>query len=263
MDTADIEWWQTALSLSLVLLAVALSARGGLGLERSIVWAAVRAAVQLAVVGVLLTFVFDSRFSIWFALLWCVVMVVFAAGVVHRRAPEVPGGLFVPALWAFGTAALAAVAILFGFRIFPWDARALIPLVGMVVGNSMTASVVAARRTVEGFVEGRGQVEAMLALGFVPSGAARPTIRSALRTALIPQIESTKSVGLVFLPGAMTGLILAGVDPVLAVQVQLAVMYLVLGSAATTTTVIAYGLRGRFFTPDQRLVLPEPRSGEG
>ena len=81
-------------------------------------------------------------------------------------------------------------------------------------------------------------------------------MRAAVRTALIPRIETTKAVGLVFLPGAMTGLILAGTPPLVAVKVQAAVMYLVLGSAATTTVVVSLGVQRRLFTPDQRLAVP-------
>lgn len=98
------------------------------------------------------------------------------------------------------------------------------------------------------------EVEARLALGQPSWQAARPYVRNALRAALIPQIETTKAVGIVFLPGAMTGLILAGVDPVDAVLVQVVVMYLVLGAAATATTVVAIGLVRRLFTPDHRLL---------
>ena len=83
--------------------------------------------------------------------------------------------------------------------------------------------------------------------------AARPHVRAALRTALLPQIESTKVVGLVALPGAMTGLILAGVKPVDAVKVQAAVMFLILGGVSVTVTVVARGLTRRLFTPDHRL----------
>ena len=79
-------------------------------------------------------------------------------------------------------------------------------------------------------------------------------MRSALVTALIPQIETTKAVGIVFLPGAMVGLVLAGVDPTSAVKVQLAVMYLILGSVACSVTVVGVGLTRRLFTPDSRLV---------
>ncbi|HWS48226.1 MAG TPA: ABC transporter permease, partial [Acidimicrobiia bacterium] len=81
-------------------------------------------------------------------------------------------------------------------------------------------------------------------------------VRAALRTAMIPHIETTKAVGLVFLPGAMTGLILAGTSPLAAVKVQAAVMYLVLGAAATTTAVVALGVQHRLFTNDHRLIVP-------
>ena len=97
------------------------------------------------------------------------------------------------------------------------------------------------------------EIEARLALGHRWPEAARPYTRSALRTALVPQIETTKAVGLVFLPGAMTGLVLAGVDAVDAVTIQLALMYLVLGSVATSVTVIGLGLTRQLFTSDHRL----------
>jgi putative ABC transport system permease protein len=97
------------------------------------------------------------------------------------------------------------------------------------------------------------------ALGQASRQAAAPYVRAALRAALTPQIETTKATGLVFLPGAMTGLILAGVAPLQAVLVQAVVMFLVLAATATTTVVIALGLIRRLFTPDHRLVyLPAP-----
>ena len=127
------------------------------------------------------------------------------------------------------------------------------PLAGMMIGNSMTACVLVGRRIVDELSEKRDEVEARLALGQSWQDASRPYVRSALRTALVPQIESTKAVGLVFLPGAMTGLVLAGVDAVDAVTVQLAIMYLILGSVATSVTVIGLGLTRRVFTSDHRL----------
>jgi putative ABC transport system permease protein len=93
-----------------------------------------------------------------------------------------------------------------------------------------------------------------LALGQPSRQAATPYVRAALRAALTPQIETTKGTGLVFLPGAMTGLILAGTPPLQAVLVQAVVMFLVLAATATITAVIALGLIRRLFTPDHRLV---------
>jgi putative ABC transport system permease protein len=249
----DIGWTGLAASLVLVGVAVALSFLRKLSLERSIVWASARAMVQLLLVGVALNFVLRRQLAWSWA--WVVVMIFFAADTVRRRAPEVPD-VFRLALLAFGAAAVVTLGVLFGLRIFPLEPKALIPLAGMMVGNAMTSTVVVARRMVEELSDKRDEVEARLALGIAAPDAAQPYVRAALRTAMIPQIETTKAVGLVFLPGAMTGLILAGTSPLAAVKVQAAVMYLVLGAAATTTAVVALGTQRRLFTGDHRLVVP-------
>jgi putative ABC transport system permease protein len=144
--------------------------------------------------------------------------------------------------------------VLFGLHVFPLTGRTLVPIAGMMVGNSMTATVLAGRRLTDELRDKRDEVEARLALGQASRQAATPYVRAALRAALTPQIETTKATGLVFLPGAMTGLILAGTAPLQAVLVQAVVMFLVLAATATTTVVIALGLIRRLFTPDHRLV---------
>jgi UDP-glucose/iron transport system permease protein len=251
--TNDIGWWGLAASLVLVGVAVGLSFWRRLDLERSIVWASLRALVQLLLVGLALDFVLGRTLAWSWA--WIAAMVLFAADTVRRRAPEVPQ-LYRLSLIAFAAAAVVTLTVLFGLRIFPLEPKTLIPLAGMMIGNSMTATVVVARRVLEELRDKRDEVEARLALGIAAPDAARPYVRAALRTALIPQIETTKAVGLVFLPGAMTGLILAGTAPLAAVKVQVAVMYLVLGATATTTAVVALGVQRRLFTPDQRLSTP-------
>jgi putative ABC transport system permease protein len=250
---ADIGWGGLAVSLLLVALAIGLSMWRGLGLEQSIAWATVRALVQLLAVGLALEVLLEPDTSIAWSVLWVLAMILFAAETVRRRAREVPA-LFPLALAAFGASAVVVLGVLFGFGVFDLDARTLIPLAGLMIGNSMTATVLVARRLVEDLRDKRAEVEARLALGQPSVDAAAPYVRGALRTALIPQIETTKAVGLIFLPGAMTGLILAGIDPIEAVQVQAAVMFVVLGSAATTTAVVAIGVQRRLFTRDHRLV---------
>jgi putative ABC transport system permease protein len=254
--TNDIGWSGLAASLVLVAVAVALSVWRKLDLERSITWASLRAVVQLLLVGLALDFVLDRTLAWSWA--WVVAMAFFAADTVRRRAPEVPQ-LYRLAHVAFAAAAVVTLLVLFGLRVFPLEPKTLIPLAGMMLGNSMTATVVVARRVVEELRDKRDEVEARLALGLPAAEAARPYVRAALRTAMIPQIETTKAVGLVFLPGAMTGLILAGTDPLAAVKIQIAVMYLVLGATATTTAVVALGVQRRLFTSDQRLAVP-PRT---
>lgn len=249
----DVDALGLTLSLALVAVAVALSLWRRLGLERDLVTAALRALVQLLLVGLALRLVLDSDASVALALVWVGAMVVFAAGVARRRAPEVPGLLGVAVL-AFAATAVVGMGLLFGLRVFPFEARTLVPMAGLAVGNSMNATIVTARRIVDDLRDRRLEVEARLALGQHSGAASRPIVRSALRTALVPQVETTKAVGIVFLPGAMTGLILAGVDPVDAVLVQAVVMYLVLGASATSSVVASIGVVRRMFTPDHRLV---------
>jgi putative ABC transport system permease protein len=253
MSSSDIGWVGLAASLTLVAIAVALSRWRQLGLERSILWATARAIVQLLAVGGLLVVVIDPHQPIIWSWLWVAFMVGFGAVTIRQRAPEVPGIAGLAAV-ALGIAAAVSMAVIFGLGIFPMDGRTVVPLGGMMIGNSMKDTVVAARRIVGEFTDKRAEVEARLALGQAWPEAARPYVRSALRTAMTSQVETTKAVGLVFLPGAMTGLILAGVDPIDAVLVQAAIMFLILGSVATTVTVIGLGVTRRLFTPDHRLV---------
>ena len=172
------------LAASAVFVAVAalLSWREGLGLERSIVWAAIRAVSQLLLVGIALTLVLDPGSPMVLSWLWVVAMLLFAADVARRRAPLVPG-MFGLALLSFAAAAVVTLGVLFGLRVFPLEARALVPLAGMMIGNSMTATVLAARRFVEELTDKRDEVEARLALG-QPSGGRRartPCVRCVRR----------------------------------------------------------------------------------
>lgn len=257
----NIGWSGFAISLLLVAIAIGVSLWKQLGLERSIAWAAVRAGVQLFAIGLLLQVLLRPGVSMLWAWLWVIVMVVVASFTVRQRAPEVPG-LLQLALVAFGCSAVLTLGVLFGLGVFQLSVRTLIPLAGLMIGNSLAATVLVGRRLVEELRDKRDEIEARLALGQPANVAAKPYVRGALRTALIPQIETTKAVGLVVLPGAMTGLILAGASPLNAVRVQAAVMYLVLGSVATTTTVIALGVQHRLFTQDHRLLQVKSTSSE-
>ena len=249
----DIGWTGLALSLLLVGVAVGLSLWRRLGLEPSLAWSAARAVGQLLAVGLVLKVLLEPGVSYWWAWLWVAAMMLFAAWTVRQRAPQVPG-VFELGLLAFAASTVLTLGVLFGFGVFEQHVRTIVPLAGLMLGNSLGATVLVARRLIDELRDKRDEVEARLALGQAAPEAAHPYVRSALRTALIPQIETTKAVGLIVLPGSMTGLILAGVDPIDAVRVQAAVMFLVLGSVATTTTVMAVGIQRRLFTRDHRLV---------
>lgn len=249
----QVGWVGLATSLILVAFAAGISVWRRLGLEGQLLWAAARALVQLLLVGGALTLLFEPGRSLWWSWAWVAGMVAYSGDVARRRAPEVPR--FAPlAVAAFAGAALVTLGVIFGLRVFPLQGRTLVPIAGMMIGNSMTAMVLVARRLVDELRDKRDEVEARLALGQPSRRAASPYLRIALRSAISPQIETTKATGLVFLPGAMTGLILAGVPPLQAVLVQAVVMFLILGSVAATTVVVAMGIVRLVFTRDHRLL---------
>ena len=252
MDRTDIGLLGMAASSLLIGVAVGISLWRRLGLERSLLFAALRALVQLIIVGYALQLVVDPDDPLIFSFIWLVGMLGFAAYTTQRRAPEVPAVLPL-SLVAYTASAVVTLGVLFGFGVYEFEGRTIVPLAGIVVGNSLSATVLVSRQLFTAASEQRGDIEGRLALGLPAVAAFQPHLRRALRTALVPQIESTKAVGIIALPGAMVGLILAGVEPVDAVRVQLSVMYLVLGSVATTTAVMSLGISRRLFTSADQL----------
>lgn len=251
-DRSDIGLAGLAASGGLIAVAVAISLWRHLGLERALLWAATRALAQLLVVGWALQLVVDPDDPLIWSALWLVFMHGFAAWTTSQRAAGVPRVLPL-SLLAYAMSSVVTLGVLFGFQVYELEGRTIVPLAGIVVGNSLSATVLVSRQLLVAATEQRAVIEGRLALGLSASAAFAPHLRTSLRTALVPQIESTKAVGIVALPGAMVGLILAGVDPADAVKVQISVMYLVLGSVATTTTVMSIGISRQLFTPAQQL----------
>ena len=232
-------------SLYLVLLALGLAWWLGLRIERSLIEASVRAAVQLLAVGFIFLFIFEATGAIYWAWLWVGVMVVVATVVVVRRAKHRIAGLGFVTLLAVLGSALISVAVAFGFEVIAYDPVSLVVIAGITIGNAVPSAVLGVNQAVGLSRDRRGELEALISLGFDRRQIVRFMAPRAARSSIIPQVERTKVVGLIALPGAMTGLLLAGVEPVEAVAVQLLVMYLVLGTAAlcvvSTVTAITRG----------------------
>jgi putative ABC transport system permease protein len=244
----DISPLQAAASLILVAVVVGLSLWRRLEVEKSVLWATVRATVQLIGVGLLFTVIFESGLADLWAWLWVVLMVVVSAFVVRQRAPELPD-LVLIGLAAIALTVATVLAVVFGLGVLDAEPVAIVVIGGITIGNTMPSVVQAADRMVAGLTEQRGQIEAMLSLGFDGPGATRPLANSVISLALVPQIERTKVVGIIALPGAMTGLLLAGVDPIDAVLIQLVVMLLVLGSVAVSVVVVSLAIARKAMTP--------------
>ncbi len=246
----SVNLWAVAASLVLVAIAAALGWWMRLGITRRLVVAAARAGVQLSIVGLLLKGILTSPQAIWWAWAWVVAMVAITSVVARRRASQIPGG-WVGAL-VLSTA--TCLAVIFGLAVLDYEPVTVVVIAGITIGNTLPSIVLGAKQLVKSLRDEAGKIEALLALGFDVGGVTRVAGAEIARTALIPQIERTNVVGLIALPGAMTGLLLAGADPVDAVLVQIIVMYLVLGSVAiSVVATVVIGLR-KSFTSDLRLL---------
>lgn len=244
-------WIGVGASVVLVAVAAAIAARERLGVTREILVAAARAGVQLIAVGALLGLLFVHA-GVLGALAWVAAMVVVAGQVAGRRGAGVPRAAAC-ATAGVGVGAAATLGVLLALRVVTAEARVVVPVGGMVVSGAMQAAAIVLRRYREQAAAERNQVEARLALGLPAEQAFAPQMRSALRTALIPNIDGTKVVGLISLPGAMTGLILAGVPPLTAIRYQVVVMWMLLAAAALAALVTGRLAQRALFDDAQRL----------
>jgi len=230
----EIAPWQLALATIFILVSAGLSLLLSLGFVRSLLVATLRTYLQLWALGFVLRWIFSVE-TVPLVLGTLLLMMIMAARTVLARVPQAPGGLLPK---VFNAVFLSGVAVTFTVTalivgVDPWyKARYVIPIAGMVIGNSMTGLALALERLFSDLQKRGDEIHALLALGATPREAALPSIRTALTAGLIPTINAMSAVGIVFIPGMMTGQILAGVDPPRAAAYQIVVMLMI--SAATT-----------------------------
>jgi putative ABC transport system permease protein len=245
---------EVAASLALVVLAAAISFWRDADLERDIGIATVRSFLQLTAIGYAIKLIFEAD-TLWLVFALLTVMVLFGALTARSRAKRVPNS-FWPLLIALAVAGASTLGLVVALGVFEASARYLVPVGGMVIGNAMTASAVALNRLGDDMADSRARIEATLALGASAEEAAQPIVRRALRSGMITLVDSTKTTGLIFFPGTMVGMLLAGAEPTDAVRLQLILLYTLLGSvsiAALAATLLAYR---NFFTPAEQLREP-------
>ncbi len=245
MTTIPIDTTDLLLAASLVLINGGLSLFLQLGLTGQIVAAALRMVVQLVLVGWVLAALFTSG-SPWATAAVALAMVLFAGREILARQDRRLKGW-----WSYG---LGTVCMLLAstlvtlyalgtqLRPEPWyDPRYSLPLMGMVLGNTMTGISLGLHGLTTGLSREKLAVEAQLALGATRFEAARPVIRSALRSGLMPIINSMAAAGIVSIPGMMTGQILAGADPILAARYQMLILFLIAGGTALGSVSAVFG----------------------
>ena len=245
-----------AIAASLILLCGAISLALQLGLERRLLLAAVRTIVQLLLIGMVLKTIFQvDRWYIVLALMATMTLIAGMAAV-RRTGRRYPGIWLdsIVSMWA-SSWLIVAVALVAVIDVRPWYMpQYAIPLLGMILGNTLNGISLGLDRLGEELTSKRDRIETLLALGATRWEAARSPIQEAIRTGMTPVINSMMIVGLVSLPGMMTGQLLAGAEPLQAVMYQIVIMFLIAaGTSLGTLSVVLLGYR-RLFTADHQFL---------
>jgi putative ABC transport system permease protein len=253
----EITGWQLALGLLFIVAAGATSAFYQLRLEKDLAIGTVRTFAQLFLMGYALALIFQLKSGLAVVLILCA-MIGFAARIISSRVKERGIPFFFPTLASMIVSYVFVTAVVSGLIVGAdpwWSPRIFIPIGGMVVGNSMSAIAVTLERLFADLRSRRNEVEMMLCLGADYREASQDILRGAMTAGMIPTINSMMGVGIVFLPGMMTGQILGGADPTLAVRYQIIVMLMLVGSTAIGSLIVALLVRRRSFGPAGRLRL--------
>ncbi len=240
----------------LVLMTGTVSLLMKLKLEKQLFVAALRAVVQLLLIGYILKWIFSIENIYAIALLGILMVLAAGRASVSRSRHQFKGITWRSQLTlvvvSFTTTVIVTAIII---RVDPWyKAQYVIPLLGMILGNSLTGLSLCIDSILETLSEKSAEVEMELSLGASKWEAARTPVTSAVRRGIIPMINSMMVVGIVSLPGMMTGQILQGADPLNAVKYQIVVMFMISASTALSSMIIAYLIYRRLFSAKHQLL---------
>jgi putative ABC transport system permease protein len=239
-------------SSSLVLISLIFSYSQKLKLEKEIVIGVVRAVIQLIVVGYLLNYIFGLK-SPLFTTFLLLFMLLNAAYNAAKRGKEIKNGVGISFI-AIALGTLITLTILVVSGTIKYESYQVIPISGMIISNAMVALGLCYRHMTLDFKNKREEVETKLSLGADLLPASREIIKDAIKTGMLPTIDSAKTLGIVSLPGMMTGLILAGTSPVEAIKYQIMVTFMLLATTSISSLIACYLSYTSFFNQRKQLV---------
>lgn len=241
------------LSSLLLLLAILVAYKEKLGLGNDILVAGIRAFVQLFIIGYVLKYIIQVNNII--LTLMMVLFIVFNAGYnAHKRSEGIPNTLFI-SLFSIGIATTLTLVVLVLTGAIEWTPSQIVPITGMIASNAMVALGLTFQALNSKFADQRQQVLEKLALGANEKQASMSIIRSSVKTGMSPSIDSTKTVGLVSLPGMMSGLIFAGVDPIEAIRYQIVVMFMLVAVTSISSFIASYMAYKQFYNDRKQLIV--------
>ncbi|WP_299088673.1 iron export ABC transporter permease subunit FetB [uncultured Metabacillus sp.] len=251
----DIEFWRLVAGYLFILLLIVFVKWRGLKREKQIIVSTARMTIQLILVGYILTYIIEQPNPFLITLI-IILMLWFAVYNTYKQV-AIPISRKLKQIIAISMAAGSIVTLLyFNFVVIhfqPWyEPQYLIPIAGMIIGNSMTGITLGVKNLIEGIQREKHLIEGALMLGATPEAATKSVVNSAFDSAILPSINSLVGMGIVFLPGMMTGQILAGISPLIAIEYQIAVLLGITGSVALTVMIFThFGYRTFFNERDQ------------
>ncbi|WP_038178369.1 ABC transporter permease [Vibrio rhizosphaerae] len=222
----DISWWQLAIFSLTLLIPITMSFHYRLMINKDIVISVCRMALQLGLVGIYLEYLFALN-SLVVNVCWLFVILGVGASAILSKAHLPKQRLIIPLMTGMMIGLLPMLAVLCLLMVQPvpfYNTQYMIPLAGMLMGNTLSGNIVALQNLFTAYQERRSEYEAALSLGASPRYASRPFIQNAIQKANAPILASMASIGLVTLPGMMTGQILGGASPFIAAKYQFMIM---------------------------------------
>ncbi|MGD1862180.1 MAG: iron export ABC transporter permease subunit FetB [Leptolyngbyaceae cyanobacterium] len=249
---------QIALASILMVAAIALVRWQQLGLELTLLNATARSVVQLLAVGYVLSFVFawSNPLSVIAMLM---VMLAIATVVARNRIDRRLSRLLPILAGSLLTTLFLTMVYTNSVVVRPetwYEPRYLIPLSGIVLGNAMTAATIAGDRLVSAIKRNPVEIETHLSLGASPQQAVMAYRREAIKAGLIPTVNAMMVVGIVKLPGIITGQLLSGADPLNAAFYQMLIMFMLAFGDLLASILVTAGIQRLFFNSTEQLVLP-------
>ncbi|OOC11194.1 MULTISPECIES: ABC transporter permease [Thioalkalivibrio] len=265
MDLIRLSPFDLALAAVLVVLLAGVTMWARMGVGRTLLIAAVRTVIQLLLVGLVLQTLFDHAHLGWVALMAMVMLAVAGYEVMARQQRRFAG------MWGYGIGAVTMFVSSFAITVLAlttmvgpspwWEPQYSIPLLGMLLGNTMTGIALGLDRLTQNVWRERRTIEGRLALGASWSEAVTTMRREAARSGLMPTINAMAAAGIVSLPGMMTGQILAGAPPVEAVKYQILIMFLISAGTGFGAIGAVWFASSRLFDHRQRLRLDRLKPG--
>ena len=253
----DLHLWQMAAAYVFVLVLLIIVKLKGISREKEILISSVRMTLQLILTGYILVYIFDNP-SPLFTIIILVAMEGFSIfNIIKRTKAKLPSKLkvIIAASMITGTVSCLFYFVFVLINISRWyDPQYFIPIAGMLIGNSMTGISLGVSQLTEGMQSRKDLIEGALMLGATPKSASKQIIDNAFDSAILPTINSMLGMGIVFLPGMMTGQILSGVSPLTAIEYQIAIMLGILGSVALTVIMFLQLGYKCFFNTQKQLI---------